>query len=617
MEKIKVLFLLTCLINAACFSNSFSQTTDEELGYYYYNNGEFDKAKLYLEKVYKENSNNHNYTHYVNTLLELNECKEAASVAKSQTKKYPRSTMYKVNVGVIYSKCDQVDKANKHFQSLIDQLDKESLYAEFTSLGSEFARLNELEFALKAYKKGKDLIANNSGFSIYIADILGRQGKHEEMVDEYLVILEKNESRLTNIQTMLTRTIDFEEENSKRDMVRVKLLKKIQTSPTKTVFNRMLIWYFQQTGNFESAYTQVKALDKRRNAKGEEVYKFSNLCVGNKQYDLAIEGYDYILNKFDETNYYYIASKKKILSVLNTKVTENLDFTKNDLVNLEKRYVETIRQVKNYREKSTLLLELANLEVYFLHKLDTAKLIYNEVLKYPNLDRVILGKTKIAKADLLLIQNEVWDASLLYMQVEKMFKEDVLGHQAKFKNAKLYYYTGDYEWCQNQLNSLKASTSKLISNDAIDLSLLITDNYNMDTTLIHMYRFSQADLLLLQNKYEEALKKLDSINMEAPGHSLNDEILFKRYEIAYARRSYEEAKNYLEEIVRSFNEDILADNALFYLGELYEKHLNNPAKAKEMYESLLFNYPGSLFVVEARKRYRSYASKSGTIKIEE
>lgn len=595
----------------------YSQTTDEELGYYYYNNGDFEKAKLYLEKVFEKNSNNHNYTHYLNTLLELEDCKEAQSVAKKQAKQYPRSTMYKVNLGVVYDKCGEPDKADKYYQDLIDELDDKSLYAEFSSLGSEFTRLNELDFAIQTYQKGDKVLNSNFGFGIYIADILGRQGKYDQMIDEYLKILETEESKLANIQTMIGRTIDFEDENGKRDLLRVKLLKKIQENPSKIVFNRMLIWYFQQINNFESAFVQVKALDKRRNAKGEEVYQFASLCISNKKLDLAIASYDYILENFNESNYYYQSAKRKILGVLNTKVTEDLDYTKQDLVNLEKRYIETISETSNYREKSGLVLELANLEVYFIHKLDTAEKLLNEVLGYPGLDKYIEGKTKVAKADLLLIKNEVWDASLLYMQVEKAFKEDVLGHTAKFKNAKLYYYTGDYEWCQNQLNSLKASTSKLISNDAIDLSLLITDNYNMDTTTVQMNRFSQADLLIFQNKYDEALKKLDSISLDAPGHSLSDEILYKKYEIAFAKRQYEEAKGYLQEIVKSYNEDILADNALFYLGELFEKYLNNPEKAKEMYESLLFNYPGSLYVVEARKRYRTYVTEPTTIKIEE
>jgi len=50
--------------------------------------------------------------------------------------------------------------------------------------------------------------------------------------------------------------------------------------------------------------------------------------------------------------------------------------------------------------------------------------------------------------------------------------------------------------------------------------------------------------------------------------------------------------------------DILADNATFQLADLYENILGDTTKAQELYEKVLLEYPGSLFVVEARKRFR-------------
>ena len=83
--------------------------------------------------------------------------------------------------------------------------------------------------------------------------------------------------------------------------------------------------------------------------------------------------------------------------------------------------------------------------------------------------------------------------------------------------------------------------------------------------------------------------------------------MYKRYEIAYKKRDFTKAATYLQEIITNYSEDILADNALFKIAELYENQLNDTEKAKEYYGKLLFDYPGSLFVVEARKRYRELA----------
>ena len=586
----------------------FSQTTDEELAYYYYNNEEYDKAKLYLERVYDVNPSKQNFDYYLATLLELKEYKDAEKISKKQVKRYPKNVFYKVQLGSIYEKIGEEDKAKKYFDELVEELDKTSGYGAFSQLGSEFTRINKLDYALAVYQKGEKVINNpHLGFGILIADIYGRQGKDEEMIDAYLDILSKREDQLGQIENMLSRTVDFTEDNKKEERLRVELLRRIQKSPGKTVYNRLLIWYYQQRSNFRSAFLQVKALDKREKAEGREVYRFAQLCMSNKEYDLAIQAYDYILTEFSNTNYFYSSAERSILQALQAKITKSADYTNDDLVKLEERYLKTLKGVANYAERTPVMLDLVDLEVYYLHDLDTALILLDQVLGYPGISKSNLALAKIAKADVLLIKNDVWDASLLYLQVEKMYKEDVLGHTAKFKNAKLYYYTGDYEWCQAQLNGLKASTSKLISNDAIDLSLLITDNYNMDTTVRRMNWYSQADLLILQNKYPEALAKLDSITQDVDSsHSLFDEILYKKYEISFLKREYKEAESYLNQIVASYPDDILADNALFKLGELYENQLSDEVKAIKTYEKLLFDYPGSLYVVETRKRYRSY-----------
>lgn len=607
MIKTLIKYLLfLCLLLISVGINA--QTSDEELAYYYYENGEYEKANLYLKKVYEENSNHKNYSYYLGTLIELQEYKEAIKLAEHQSKISNTRFLYKTDIIWIYEKMGRTDKADKLCNEIIDNLDENSPRSDYNSLGGRFTELGKLDLALKTYEKGELYNKNpNLSFGLQIADLYGRKGDFDKMSDTYLDMLDKNERLLYQVQGYIPRTLDFENDTKKVEALKIKLLKRIQQNPNKTIYNEMLIWLFEQKGDFNSAFIQVKALDKRKNADGLEIYKFAGLCTSNKKYDLAIEAYEYILTNFKPTNFYYSSAERQVLSVLKTKITVANSYNLSDLRKLESRYIKTINSTFNYREKNPLMLDLANLEAYYIHNIDTAEIILNKLLASPGLEKQLEAETKIEKADLLLIKNKVWEASLLYMQVEKQFKHDVIGHIAKFKNAKLYYYTGDYEWCQNQLNALKASTSKLISNDAMDLSLLITDNYNMDTTTKNMLRFSEADLLLYQNKLDEAILKLDSINKDNPNHSLNDEVLYKRYEIAFKQKNFTQAIDYLNQIIENYSDDILADNALFKGAELYEYQLNNKEKAKEYYGKILFDYPGSLFVVEARKRYRELA----------
>ena len=199
---------------------------------------------------------------------------------------------------------------------------------------------------------------------------------------------------------------------------------------------------------------------------------------------------------------------------------------------------------------------------------------------------------------------------MLYTQVEKNEKGNPLGEEAKFRNAKLAYYNGDFGWAQTQLKIIKANSSEFISNDAIDLSVFILDNLNTDDTDAALLKFAKADLLRYQNKLDEAEDTLNNILHYFPQTALQDDILFLKYNIEKDRQHYEKAASYLEKIIENYSEDILADNALFYLGDLYQNYLKDDEKAKSYYEKIILMYKDSTFSIEARKRYRKLRGDS-------
>ena len=215
-----------------------------------------------------------------------------------------------------------------------------------------------------------------------------------------------------------------------------------------------------------------------------------------------------------------------------------------------------------------------------------------------------LAEAKMALADIYVLLGDVWEASLLYMQIDKQFKYEPIGHEAKFKNARIFYYDGEFDYAQSQLSVLKRSTSKLIANDAINLSLLITDNYGLDSNYIAMNWFANADLLIEQHQYDAAFVLFDSIISEYPAHSLGDEIQLKKAYAMELQGKWNAAIVELEELLEFYSEDILADDALFKLGTIYENHLLNPSKAASYYRTILFDYKGSLYSEESRKRFQ-------------
>ena len=165
-------------------------------------------------------------------------------------------------------------------------------------------------------------------------------------------------------------------------------------------------------------------------------------------------------------------------------------------------------------------------------------------------------------------------------------------------------YQGDFNWAQAQLDVLKSSTSKLISNDAMNLSLLITDNYNLDTTDVPMMLFAKADLLSFQKKYDEAINLYDSILISFKGHDLSDEIYFRKYQIYYQTNKFEFALKMLETIIEDFSFEILIDDALFQAAKIYDYNIKNKEKANKYYQKIILEHEGSIYAAQARERFR-------------
>ena len=207
--------------------------------------------------------------------------------------------------------------------------------------------------------------------------------------------------------------------------------------------------------------------------------------------------------------------------------------------------------------------------------------------------------------DIYILTGEVWEAALIYGQVEKQFANEPVGQEAKFKNARLSYFQGDFDWAKAQLDVLKASTSQLFANDALNLRLLISDNLQNESDTSALRIYSRADMLLFKNQPENALITLDSINKQFPSNSLADDILMAKAKIYLKQNNFTSATSELQKIINDYSFDLWGDDALFMLAELYENNLKDNEKAKTYYQKIITDFPGSLYVVEARKRFRA------------
>jgi TolA-binding protein len=477
-------------------------------------------------------------------------------------------------------------------------------------LANGFLKYKESEYAIATYQKGRKLLKGTYPFNFEVAQVYSQMGKTELMLEEYLNLLDYNASYIQSVQNALQTALNPDDDGDKKALLKSLLIRRIQKDAGNKIFPEMLIWVYIQEKNFNGAFIQAKAMDRRYKETGKRINTLAALSSENKDYETAIKCYEYLITKGD-ASYYYITSKMELVNVYNNKIIGSGNYTQEDLLNLEKTYNSTINELGRTASTSSMLRGLAHLQAFYLHNTDSAIVLLKEILTIPRLKPHAAAKTKLELADVYLFTDEIWDASLLYSQVEKAYKYDQLGEEAKFKNARISFYTGDFGWAKTQLNVLKASTSKLIANDAMQLSMLITDNLSEDTLETPLLIYAMADLLAFQNKNEEAMLLLDTLKKEYPFHKITDDILYKRYQINYKQQKFEAAAENLQEIITSYSTDILADDALFNLALLNENQFNNKEKAAELYKKIMFDYQSSIYVVDSRKRYRELRKELG------
>jgi tetratricopeptide (TPR) repeat protein len=592
-------FVLIVLFLSVAATTVIGQAENSKLADQYYLDGEYEKAAQLYDNLYrKSNRSDYYFTKYIECLLAMEEYDRSEKIIKQRISENPTGVSLYVTLGNVLERQNRYDEADQTFTDAIENLPPN--ISEITKLGNSFLMLTKYDLAIQTFEKGEKLIKRPGLFANNLADLYRRKGDSEKMIENYLYSLNANPKRLTQVQTIFTRYLPKDD----LGMLQEQLYGMIQDYPDGDHFPQLLAWVFVQKKDFRSALRQVKALDIRLEENGQRVYRIARMASNAQESDVAIEAYEYIVSEKGPNSSYYMEAKRLSLIERRKKIVRNYDYTEEDLRALEKQYNTFLDEVGRNRTTAPLIAELARLEAFYINDLDAAIALLQEVVGYPGVQKQVRAKAKLDLADFQLMKGEIWEATLLYSQVDKAFREDPLGQEARFRNARLSYFNADFEWAQAQFDILKASTSRMIANDALDMSVFIMDNLGLDTTDHPLTVYAESELLVFQNRFDEAFEKLNILRNIYPEHGLQDDILYLEAQVYEKQRNYKAAAELYQKIVDDYPEEIRADNSLYALAELYEDQLNDKVKAQELYEKLFMEYSASTFSIEARKRYR-------------
>ena len=613
MKKLFLLFFL--FFSLLGFAQRDPQ---EKLAIQYYQNGEYEKAKEIFKPIYEKNNSSYIYVYYYQVLVEMQDYKELEKVAKNQHKKFPKVQRYIVDLAYVYEVSGNTSKAVKEYEDAIKNVPNvENSYKE---LYNAFLYKAKRDYAMETLLRGRKQLNNPKLFSKELTNLYLQLKLYDNVIEEAITLLADDDAKYMATAEQNLQNLLMDDEDGQRYLkIKSKLQETIQKHPNNQSYVSLLYWIYQLNKDYPAAFILAKSIDKKRANDGATVYTLARSMANNREYDLAMEALKYVISKGESSSYYYSA-KYDLLNLRYQKLISTYPIDLNAAKALEKEYQKVLDENGVHEGTSDVVHKYAHLLAFFVNKPEQAINLLDTAMRYADRDIKEKALYKMDKADILLHVGEIWDATLLYSQIDKELPNDTIGHLAKFKNAKLSFYIGEFAWAESQLDILRAATTKLIANDAMYLSFVISDNIEEEeedeeeennalfqenqTNNQALRYFARADFLIFQNNDAEAMKYLDSVLIVTPFGKLNDDVYYLQAQILIRQKDYFTAETLLKKIIDVYSFDLLADDAIFLLAELYEYYMKDIPQAMEMYKKLLKDHSNSIYAVDARKRFR-------------
>ena len=592
----------------------FSQGVDINLAYKYFNDQEYEKAGTLFHQLYQTQKARHYLHYYVRCLMESDKSEEAIKILRKAIREEGDVTL-NIDLGWVYESSGDSRSAEACFELPLKKFPQ--TLSGIQSLGSSYMTYLKYQYAQTVYETGRALLGTPGEFSMELANVFATQRRYPEMIREYFNLILTDPRYVKTVENLLLNAKASDIDGNLMTLVKAKTYESIQQFPGLPAFVDILVWVFTQEGKYDEAVDQVIALDKRFRENGERVLEIAREARQNLAFTASIRAYEYLEKKApaetinqDPRNIITRVppNRQAGIELLLTK-TEYLEQLPNpaqsEFAKLEIQLSGKMDELNMEMDVASLILPLAKIRAYHLNQTDSALAAIDRGLQMQGLPPVFYAQFQLEKGDILLASGDPWEATFLYARVDKENPTNNYGTEAKYKKARLAYLTGDFRWALAQLEPLKASTSKPVANDAMELSLFIRYNQSEgDSAKELLTVFSRIDYLILQRKRVEALTLLDSVISAHPGHPVLDDCLYKKAELLLSYNRMGEVTDLLKLIVDGFKIDGYGARSLFRLGEIYLDFYHDPVQAENYFQEILDYFPNSFYFIDARNRIK-------------
>ena len=583
----KKLFLhIALFFSLVCFSQN------EQLAQYYYDKGDFEKAKISFEELLKASPQNYQYfNRIVDCYQQLQDFSASEKLIKERLDKYKQGSLL-VELGYNYQLQKNEASAKKYYDEAIERIKKNP--NEVYSIANSFERKVLLAYALKSYQTALTL-DSTLPFKYQMALLYGQLGNTEMMISTFLDEAFANPLTSIQIQNQLARFMAEEGDENFNETLRKALITRAQKNQD-VFWNEYLSWYYVQQKEFGKAFIQEKAVYKRNPESLSSIINLAQLAIEEDNPETAKEILGFVLENTKDLEL-LIQANSYLIQMIIDKAQEK-DFA---AINTELSALLTEYEISPF----TLSLQLiqAHFVTFNLKKPAEGKAIIKKALEM-QLNDYEAAQAKMELADILLFEEKFNQALIYYSQIEENLKNDVVAHEASLKAAKTSYFQGDFVWASKQFKELKSASTQLIANDALEYFLLINDNTVADSTQTALKQFAKGDYLLYQNRNKEATAQFQAILKSFKGKEIEAVTLLRLGKIYEKQGEYNLALSQYQNIIDHHADGIYIDEALYFSAEIENKKLQQPEKAKTLYEKIIFNHQDSIYFVNARKEYR-------------
>ncbi|MCF8273108.1 MAG: hypothetical protein K9I95_04680 [Flavobacteriaceae bacterium] len=580
-----------CILLVFISVNMFSQ--EDMFAKDYFENGDYEKALFEYKKLYAQSPTNITYIfQIIYSYQELEKYNDAEEFLLKLLEKnnYPA---FFVELGYNYQLKNNLEKANEYYSKALLSIDLN--VNNVFNVARSFQTHSLLNEALAAYEKAM-VLKPDFNFNLQMAQIYGEQGDVEKMFNSYMDFVQNNEVSINNIKRAINDFITEDATSENNNLLKKIILKKDQQEPN-VIWNDMLSWLFIQQRDFGKAFIQEKAIFNRKPESLLRIVELYNVAMNEDDNQVTKEILTYLINTAQDLE--ILLNAHYNLLKIETKESEPKDYEK-----INTKYLALFNEYGTFSQTLDLQIAYAHFLAFYMNQTEEASAFLEKSLNLP-LNDLQKAQIKLELGDIYVLREEFNTALLYYTQIQRSLKNSTISQEARFKVAKTSYYKGDFDWAESQLKILKASTSQLIANDALDLKLLISDNKYEDSLHVALKLYAKADLMAFQNKNDEAISLLDSILKNHKSESIIPQALYKQAKLFENKKEYLKAEANYTNILLNYKDGILVDDTSFALANLYITHLSEPEKAKALYEDIVFNHADSIYFIEARKKYRA------------